>query len=658
MRTLTAELEAAQRAATRKPYLQAVISDRFAGIRRFRPTLWYSGAENPGPHAAAVPTDGSLNRLRIAANTLYVQRVTAPTSGSTYSSWTLFRTFTRLCAIAQYGANLVAFAVDHVTPTTIYTATSADNGATWSGWTLAITHAVTITCIAAAAKSNGNMVCIVNNGNNISAYKYTGAWSAAVTSTDGAITPDGIAVSHSGDFNVVVTGVTPATTASNLATRVYGDGFLQTLNTWSSAYKTILASANGSGVSYGQPFTARPETRRTTFREQYTGTGAYDRSGHTYMGATQDFGLTAWREPAPLNIVAAYGLAITFDAATAFITSANLVYGWSLTPASVDVSGDLLAASYDERAFSTKPATFELDNSKGAYLPLPAAITQGAQVEISPGYYVAGSPVVSADILYHVTAIEHDPDRGRVIITAAPIWQALADWTAVRAIQYAAGSKNLFGIAQDIVARAGLEFAANGASAQVTSLTPAFTIPAGADGLTALRSLLARVPDVVRATNEFLSINEPLAADTADAAYEWKASGTNHPIHAARYVERAKPSPHVRVLGGAIANVIGESIDYDESALTYSGPRIIADRELTTGTLAANRAASEARDLEIDSRADRITAPVHCGLEVNDVLAITDSRQALTASKRRVLAIATKKDNRGHYEQVITLGEA
>lgn len=660
MRTLTAELEAAQRAANKRPYLKATISDRLAGIRRFRPSLWYSGAEAAGPHAAAVPTDGSLNRLRIDGTTLYRQRVTTPTSGSTYSSWTSFRTTTKLCALAGYGANLAAFAVDSATPTQIHVAISGDNGATWGAFALAITHAVTINCIAATAKSNGDFVVVVNNGNNISAYKYTaGAWGAAVTTTDGAITPAGLAIFRSGDYNVMVTGVTPSTTASNLAQRIFGDGFSQAANTWSTAYATILASAAGSNVAYAAPFAAKPDVARVTFRETFSGTGAYDRIAHAYQPASADFSLNLWREPAPLNVDADYGLALSYTATTCFVTAANLVYGWSLTPASVDVSGDVLRAEIHEEPFSLRPSTIELTNAAATYLPLPSAVTLGAQLAIEYGYYDGASPISTEAVKLRIDAIEHDPDHGIVTITAASAWGILAAWTATRAIQYAAGVRNIFGIAQDIAARAGLELSASGGSANLSAIYPAFTIPAGTDGLTALRSLLARVPDVLMSRGEFLFITEPLAADSADATLEWKATGTNHPIHGARYTDRAKPNTHVRAVGGAAADIVGESIDYTEGELTYTGPVIVADRELTSAALAAARAAAIARRLEISSRADKVTIPVHCGIETNDVLAITDSRQSLSAAKRRVLAIDTTLDRvRGNrYDQVLTLGE-
>ena len=669
MRTLHADLTAAQKATNRRPYLKVVVSDRNAGIRRLRPTLWYTGAEAAGPHAVAVPTDGSLNRLRIEANTLYRQRVASPTSGSTYSSWTSWRTTTKLCAIAKSGANLYAYAVDSGTPTQIYESTSADSGATWSAFALIITHAVTINYIAASAKSSTVRALVVNNGNNLSAYKYSAsAWAAAVTTTDGEITPTGIALFYQSDWNIIVTGTIVTGGGARLASRIFGDGFSQAPNTWSPAWP-INDTAPGSNVAYNNPFLFQPDVYRFTCREYYTGTGAYDRIVHSYSPPTADYADNLWHEPVPFDLGTDYGLAIAFTATAVYLTTPNRVYYWGLTLATLDVTADVIECSLNE---STEPetSTILLDNHAGTY-NAHATITKGAEVRISPGYYDANNVARYSDgPTVWIAALEHTFDsKGSATLTlrCENAFAHLSRWRAPRLIQFAAAAKNIFGLFMWLAARAGFEFSGTGSSATASNTYPALSINPGTSALAVAHRLLGRIPDIIYNRGEFLYLEEPLAADSSDQAFAWQPT-TQHPIYTARYVDRLKDHNHFKVLGGALANVVGESIDFSEIPLHYASPALIADRELTTDTTTLNRAlalarkeaGSFAREEAIEHYADQITAPVHCGLEVNDVIDITDSRRALSASKRRVLR-AVLHYSRGRsrdpdYTHTLTLG--
>jgi len=162
MRTLSAELIAAQKAHTRTPYLQVTISDRLAGIRRLRPVQWYAGAEPDEGHAAIVAADGSLIRVRFNGATLYRSRVTTPTIGSTYSSWTSWGTFTAgVVAFAKDNAGkLWCFVADSATPTQVWASTSTDNGASWSAFTLQFTHSAAVAYISASGKTGSTDIVV------------------------------------------------------------------------------------------------------------------------------------------------------------------------------------------------------------------------------------------------------------------------------------------------------------------------------------------------------------------------------------------------------------------------------------------------------------------------------------------------------------------
>ena len=77
MRNLSATLLAAQKTATRRPYVKVQVLERVGGVTRM---LWvrpYDGAETDHYHAATCPGDGSLVRFVVdpADNKLYRQKV-------------------------------------------------------------------------------------------------------------------------------------------------------------------------------------------------------------------------------------------------------------------------------------------------------------------------------------------------------------------------------------------------------------------------------------------------------------------------------------------------------------------------------------------------------------------------------------------------------
>lgn len=658
MRSLPAALTTAQRAKSRRPYFPVTVKNRFAGTRRLLPDTWYTGSEAPGPHGAVCGSDGSLIRVRIDGTTLYRQRVTSPSSGSTYSSWTSIRSNTRLCAVIAYGSVIVIVAVDSATPAQVYTDASNDNGVTWLGFSLAFTHSENIDAIGAAAKSDGNLLVVMNAGNNLAARRWTGAaWTAAVVSTDGLLTPTGIAVHHHGDWIVVTTGTPVAEGGSRITERLFGDGYLQTANTWGSA-TTIQDTHAGSLVTFSAPFLARPDTTRLTFREAYAGTGAYDRIAHSHTPATADNGYGLWREPIPFDLDHDYGLALAVNPAHIFLTTPARVYALALTAVpDLDVTADVIAVDWPDSELSAAPVLITLNNQGGEYDGPHPALTRGAQVELAPGYKTASGDLAGTGPALWLASVElnHDTNPPTCVLDCRGIGYWLERTRSAHAISFSARSP--FNILRHLIARAGFELSSSGASTEASTLTPTLTVPPGESILSAVYRVLQRIPDTIVCRAHFAFLNEPLAADTAAETYDWQTG--NHPIAGARYKSGTKPSAHVRVIGGPTFNVIGEAIDFTLAAQAPGSPRVITDRELTTAASAGDRAEAQVRRYEIENRADIIRAPVHCGIEYNDVIAVNDARAGLSSAKRRVKKLRTVLDRRrGIYEQTIELGAA
>jgi len=68
----------AQKSSARLPYIKVEVVERVGGVTRLSWSPLYSGSEDDFYHAATMPGDGSLIRLRVDPNDnkLYWQRVT------------------------------------------------------------------------------------------------------------------------------------------------------------------------------------------------------------------------------------------------------------------------------------------------------------------------------------------------------------------------------------------------------------------------------------------------------------------------------------------------------------------------------------------------------------------------------------------------------
>jgi len=684
--TLTAGLKAAQEAVKRLPDVLVTISDRIpGGTRGLRPAAWYDGAEAAGPHAAVCASDGSLTRLRVDGTTLYRSRVTTPDSGDTYSSWTSFRTGTRLCAIASTGAFIFAFAVDDATPTQIYSAQSIDSGATWGAWSLVITHSATVSHIAAAIRS-GEQVVIVNTGANLSAYVATGgAYGAAVTSTDGLITPTGLAVHGQDDYNVIVTGTLADATAV-VAARIFGDGVWQGNDTW-SAPVTIVSAGPASGVAYSYPSMTREQATRISFRENYTGTGAYARIMLSFLPSAAVFSEHRWKEPYPLDFDDAYGLALSDNTTHLFLTTSSDVLANVIAASSYDVSADVLMIDQPMAAFLAAPTTIVLDNTAGTYnapgAGAVAVIQPGAEIDISFGLTVSGAadresfPSVWVESIARVTKADGSK---HLVLTAHNVFGILAAHRAPRAVLYS--GETPFTIALKECGRAGVDFSSVSTSPPAVAETPPLLVTAGTSALATLRRLFDRIDDTLIQRTATLLMAYP---DPADITNDWafQFNGTDHPIGTvATYTQHQPIANHVRVIGGAAGTVIGEAIDYASVLDAPGAPLIIADRDLTTAAAALARAESRQHAMDrrvlpiappapepdrpqdtprpiTDSPAAALAVPLHHGIEINDIVELTDSRYSIAADYR-IIGIRSLYDRRSkaaaRYDQQVEFG--
>ena len=654
MRTLPSALLAAQKSASAVPYVKVEISDDIGGIRRLSWQRLYSGSEPDSYHAGTMPGDGSLIRCRVESNSLYLQRVTSPGPASDFSNWTLMDSVANAdVALASQDAQVLLFYVG-TNGRTIYLRESSDYGASFGSATTITTAPSSLGWLAADLKADGTALLIYSVGGTVYAMKRSGgSWGSPAAWTNSLASFNGLACHYDRDFNVVVSG-SDAGGAAKVCTCIYGDGYSQAPDTWSPLEEVSMASA-GSGVEFRAPFLAYPDVFRLTFVEKYTGSESYARPYFSHSLAPAGYVDNLWREPVPMNLASDYGLATAYSASHAWLTTPWGVWQASLTTPTLDVTADVLELTADTEPRGGR-LRLVLRNDDGRYLDLSgekAVIKAGSEVLVRPGYQTDSGPLSSQGLSYWIDGWEYTSGEGNAALTihAHDAWQLLENWRSRRQYAWAQDEANIFQLLSLIMARSGLEFSTAGASSVISDIYPSFTIHPGESGATAVRRLLAMVPDVIFIRNNLVYVKNPEADEASDYSY-----GTDHAIFRGRYVSQRPQANRVQVFGDG---PFVEAFDWAEVEDAYDRVRQAHDLNLDTVARAQDRADAEMRHQEIASGGGEIVVPVNCGQELYDVITITDQPAGLTDARWRVLGISIRYSVGGKapvYEQRLSLG--
>ncbi len=653
MRTLPSALLASQKSASAIPYVKVEVADRISGIRRLDWQRLYSGSEADSYHAATMPGDGSLIRCRVDSGSLYLQRVVSPGPGSNFSNWTFVDSAANAgVALASRAAQVLLLYVG-TNGRTIYVRESSDYGATFGSATAITTAAAAVGWLAADLKANNTVLLIYSVGGTVYAVKRNGTWGSPAAWTNSLASVSGLACQYEADFDVVVSG-SDAQGAHKVWTCIYGDGYSQAPDTWSPLREFAAASA-GSDMEFRAPFLAYPDVFRLTFVEKYTGSESYSRPCFSFSPVTADYVNNLWREPVPMNLTSDCGLAIAYSTSDVWLTTPSGVWQASLTTPALDVTTDVL-----ELTSETDPnggrLRLVLRNDDGRYLDLSgekAVIKAGGEVRVSPGYQTAGGPLASSGLAYWIERWEYTSGEGKatLVLDARDAWQLMEGWRSRHQYAWAQGERNVFQLLSFVMARAGLEFSSLGSSSVLTDLYPSFTIHPGESGATAVRRLLAMVPDVLFFRGHFAYIKNPQANEASDYSY-----GTDHAIFRGRHGSQRPQANRVQVFGD---DLFVEAFDWDEIEDAYDRVRQVHDLNLDTVARAQDRADAEMRHQEIASSSGEIVVPVNCGQELYDVISISDQSAGLTDARRRVVGLSMRYSAGGRvpvYEQRLWLG--
>ena len=665
MKTLSSTLLAAQKSASRSPYITLKARNRVAGAINPKYERLYAGSEPDGSHALAIAGDGSLIRFRVtpAADNkrLLHHRVVSPGPGSDFGTWVDTGRYDVLAVAAgTLGNNVSLFWIEG--DRSVYHQKSTDNGASWQTPELIAAAATALASgITAAYKGNGDIAVFFTDTDTIYLVKYAGgAWQPATTWDKTTGNLSGASCIYDGDWNLLVTG---RDTDGNykLWSLVCGDGGDVPAGTW-SALKEVATATSGGDYEYRVPFMAKAGVTRCFFVEKFSGSQAYSRPFTSCTIPESKFFVNHWREPLPFNLSSEYGLAMAYRGDYLWLVSPSGVWRADISEDALDLSADILSLK-EEFNESESRLTVELTNSDGRYAsPGQGSLSlldTGCELEIGLGYKTSGGAETGLAHCFRLDAFEHTAGSGKasLILHASGRWESLNVWRAHHQFRWnkSGDEASVKDIIAFILARAGIQLEVKSESATTGNFFPDFTIHPGDRGDEILRRLLSFVPDVLCFEGNRACLIHPQSSDSNVYAY-----GNGHSIFEGKYLNRGFEANHVQVEG------------YDESSgepiivNTFAWPEIesgrermlrVQDKNLGTVAEAGTRGDAYLRKAESGSISGVIKVSLNCGQELYDVIEITDSLAGLATAKRRVVGISALYDTRkGLYEQKLYLG--
>jgi len=435
------------------------------------------------------------------------------------------------------------------------------------------------------------------------------------------------------------------------------------LDTWSLLMVYARAAA-GLGVAFSFPSLAALSGYQLSYREVYTGAGAYDRvmMGRDVMWA--DYAAPTWQEPEPFDLAATYGLALAGIAGSGVARRA-----WACTPSRVycsqgyfvsNLSSRLVRCDVLDRPYWPDGGSLELDNADGALNADKLGVgdllglRMGSEVLLYPGYVCTGGGVVSVGPHYCVVGLEHRRDNklgSRLVVRlGSAFW--LLDRPVVRAEEWGATTYVCF-VADSVVGGVGLGMASYGWSPAFVNMQSAFSLRPGQSRLSALVEVMGLVEDEVIAVawGEIISL-WPQKTDATDYAY-----GTDHAIRSAVHQEVARPGLArafgVDAVGGPI---FGQALDFP-ALENFNVGSVRFRRAGGTASEAATLALAMLREDDLASREDELVIGPNVGQEPYDVVEVTDAALGYAAAKRRVKWVRWRYDReKGVYEMRLGLG--
>lgn len=621
MLTVPSSITNAAQSGSATPAVRVRLRNRFvSGAHRLAWTHVYAGGEPAGPVATVVTASGASVTARTDGTAVYVRRLATPGASAAWDTWTAVvagAVAGTPVALATFGPVVALYY--NASGNTIACRISRDDGVTWDPVVAGPSLGAGVQRLAAAVSGDatgaelaGGVVLAAIAGPDVRAIPIANDWTLAATSTgwgQSATAVSGVAVAYQRDFEVVVTGTTAS--GENAWGLVYGAGNQAAAGTWSARWE--LAASDVATVAFARPFLANIDGHlRFGWEENRTTTVARRTVMASYV---PDAAVSRWIdegivEPAPVLAAPNRDLALAGAGAVALLVASYAVYLAALGQEATVTTPDLLELRLDLEP-GREHATFVLADEPALD---PLLLEPGLECTIGFGY---GDEVVDV-ATFEVESVELTPGRRRFEATGIP--EALARWRSRHARTFAAGTKTIYQHLAWLSARAGLKdpVLAVAGSTTMTTAQPALVLAPRETAAAATRRLLALVPEIPHHLLGGLRLTNPLATD----APAYAALGDTHAILSRRYTTR---TPAVN--RALVASPAGVDERFDADLVALVGAREAAsvdDRALATATLLTAAGDALLREGALSRHAGHIAFAPHPGLEVADVVTLTD----------------------------------
>ncbi|MCC6237445.1 MAG: hypothetical protein IT299_07710 [Dehalococcoidia bacterium] len=456
------------------------------------------------------------------------------------------------------------------------------------------------------------------------------------------------------DYDLVVSGVLTGGGGGHAVAYAYrlGAGVVVPSGAWTAATEVSLASS-GTGVTLRALALNVQHVPRALVQEEYAGP-AYGPVQMSSGLAGTDFDPPRPADPRALDYTQQYGLGFAASATLAFWTSARGVWAATIRDTSYDITRDVLSLEYTQEVSASGRLRLTLRDEDGRYddSGATAPLHPMAQLTVSPGYVTTSGALASLGPRYTIERVTRRRAGGRqlAIVEATDTFGALAAWRAPRQYTWAAGATTASLIATYIAQRAGVDTLSNWSTEASVNYSPAFTVPAGETALAAIRRLLADLPDELRPDLDSVIAFEPLSGDTSVYAY-----GAAHPIAEIEITTERARLGWARVIRPGV-----RAERTDPTALWRGGPAVVeVDKGLTVQARADARAAALFRQAANEAPRGALLALPHAGLEVGDVIDLTEPPLGLAGTALRVRSLRLRYDTgrAPKYDQTIELGD-
>ena len=518
-------------------------------------------------HGVAIPSDGSVCRIKTTSSKLYFQRITTPSSADDWTAaWTNLGSIlsTGKACIAANGTNVVVFGDDGVN---LYRRQSADSGATWAAWVQMANARPGERAMAAAFNSVGRKLASVpasdfNDPTSLYIQIRTGStWSTGLGQIAGDFEISGLAIYYNTDWNIIATMLDGSNV--RLAWGTLTDAGTWSGWTWLGSSKAKVSFTAAVRLRTWRTQSMRKKSEPTYFERMSSvaSMSAADTLGvddpfltyHASIGAVYSFArsnapwffrlagafnLVNWNRSFQLDTVATQGLALATDGTYLYATAPNQVWRTSIAcPWAPPTAGAGAGTDYPilatniiaikEDVNPLAPSTLEVivDNSAGTYDSIGGGaasavgkLKRGAQVTLSIGYY-SGGDLLSVAGKYYIESLSYSRRPGSAIfsIKCLDAWGLLKRYTFPSPAfwnEYA-DTTTAYAIIALIMQAIGGTLSYVTRSANITGTYPRLDVRPGENAAVVLQQLLSLFPDVIFFIGLTGYIVYPQAADAA-----------------------------------------------------------------------------------------------------------------------------------------------